>query len=153
MTTITANARATGIVTGAAAHSVCRPAAGSATRPATRPATRRAAQPATQPTVRAVRLTRRGRMLRSIVLGLVLVAAVLVAAVAWGPGVVASSGSGEPVPVRTVTVQPGQTLWDIAAASGLGGDPRDVVARIQDLNALPDAGRVQVGQTVAVPLR
>ena len=100
----------------------------------------------------AVRLTRRGRVLRSLVLAPVLVAAVLVAVVAWGADVVASSGGGKPVPVRTVTVQPGQTLWDIAADSGLGGDPRDVVTRIQDLNALSDPGDLQVGQSVAVPL-
>ena len=99
-----------------------------------------------------VRLTRRGRVLRSLVLAPVLVAAVLVAVVAWGADVVASSGGGKPVPVRTVTVQPGQTLWDIAADSGVGGDPRLVVARIQDLNALPDAGDLQVGQSIAVPL-
>ncbi len=106
----------------------------------------------TSATRRSVRLTRRGRVLRSLLLGLVVVTAVLVAAVAWGPGVVATSGAGEPVPVRTITVQPGQTLWDIAADSGIGGDPRDVVRQIQQLNALPDAGALQVGQQVAVPL-
>lgn len=110
------------------------------------------ALPRPRPRVPAPRLTRRGRALRSVLLGLVLVTAVLVAAVAWGPGVVATSGSGQPVPVRTVTVQPGQTLWDIAAGSGIGGDPRDVVVRIQDLNALSDPGQLQVGQSLAVPL-
>ena len=118
--------------------------------PRVRPAA--AAVPRPRPRVPATRLTRRGRMLRSLVLGLVLVTALLVAAVAWGPSVVATSGGGDPVPVRTVTVQPGQTLWDIAAGSGLGGDPRDVVARIQDLNALSDPGQLQVGQSLAVPL-
>jgi LysM repeat protein len=102
--------------------------------------------------VLSARLTRRGRRLRSFVLGLVLVTALLVTAVAWGPSVVATAGAGQPVPVRTVTVQPGQTLWDIAADSGLGGDPREVVARIQRLNALADPGHLQVGQSLAVPL-
>lgn len=125
--------------------------------PAARPVHQRVRRPAAvlprpRPRVPAARLTRRGRALRSLLLGLVLVAAVLVAAVAWGPGVVATAGGSQPVPVRTVTVQPGQTVWDIAADSGLGGDPRDVVARIQDLNALADPGRLQVGQTLAVPL-
>lgn len=101
----------------------------------------------------AVRLTRRGRALRSLVLGLVLLAAVLVATVVWVPSVVATSSSGHPVPVQTVTVQPGQTLWDIAIGSGLGGDTRDVVHQIQDLNALSDPGDLQVGQSVVVPLR
>jgi hypothetical protein len=53
-----------------------------------------------------LRLTRRGRMLRSAVLALVLFVAVLLAAVAWGSDVVATSDGGQPVPVRTVTVQP-----------------------------------------------
>jgi LysM repeat protein len=99
-----------------------------------------------------LRLTRRGRMLRSAVLALLLVVALLLAAVAWGSDVVATSGGGQPVPVRTVTVQPGQTLWDIAADSGVGGDPRDVVSRIQDLNSLSDPGALQIGQSLAVPL-
>jgi LysM repeat protein len=99
-----------------------------------------------------LRLTRRGRMLRSALLMFVLVVAVLVAAVAWGSDVVATSGGGQPVPVRTVTVQPGQTLWDIAADSGVGGDPRDVVSRIQQLNSLADPGALQIGQSLAVPL-
>jgi nucleoid-associated protein YgaU len=125
--------------------------------PAARAVQQRVGRPAAvphrpRPRVPAARLTRRGRVLRSLLLGLVLVTAVLVAAVAWGPGVVATSGDGQPVPVNTVTVQPGQTVWDIAADSGLGGDPRDVVARIQDLNALSDPGQLQVGQSLAVPL-
>jgi len=99
-----------------------------------------------------LRLTRRGRMLRALVLGLVLVAALLAGMVVWGADVVATSGGGQPVPARTVTVQPGQTLWDIAAASGVGGDPRDVVATIQDLNALADPGDLQIGQSLVIPL-
>jgi len=104
------------------------------------------------PRRRPVRLTRRGRMLRSLVLAVVVLTAVLAAAVVWGPSVVATSGTGEPVPVRTVTVQPGQTLWDIANDSGIGGDPRDVVEQIEQLNGLSDAGALQVGDQLAVPL-
>lgn len=95
----------------------------------------------------SLRLTRRGRLL----LTLVLLIGMLALAVAWGPSVVATDGAGEPVPVRTVTVQPGQTLWDIAAASGLGGDPRAAVYEMQRLNGLDDAGLLQVGQQLAVP--
>jgi hypothetical protein len=95
----------------------------------------------------SLRLTRRGRLL----LTLVLLIGMLALAVAWGPSVVATDGAGEPVPVRTVTVQPGQTLWDIAAASGLGGDLRAAVYEMQRLNGLDDAGLLQVGQQLAVP--
>ncbi len=123
-----------------------------ATGQVARRADRRPVRRTSRPVVPPARLTRRGRVLRSVVVGLVVVAAVLVAAVAWGPSVVATARAGEPVPVRTMTVQPGQTLWDIAADSGIGGDPRDVVSRIQDLNALSDPGDLQVGQSLAVPL-
>lgn len=95
-----------------------------------------------------VRLTRRGRLL----LTLLLLAGLLALGVALGPQVVAAGGTGEPVPVRIVTVQPGQTLWDLAAASGRPGDPRAVVAEIQRLNALDDAGALQVGQSLVVPV-
>ncbi len=129
-------------ITVVSAGFVNRPGTRSATRPVTRSVT------STAP----VRLTRRGRLLRSVLLAVALLVVLLVALVAWGPGVVATSGGGTPDQVRTVTVQPGQTLWTIAADSGLGGDPRDVVREIQDLNALTDPGTLQVGQTLAVPL-
>lgn len=95
----------------------------------------------------AVRLTRRGRLLLTVLL----LAGLLALAVSLGPQVVATDGAGQPVPVQTVTVQPGQTLWDIAAASGVDADTRAVVAEIQQLNALADAGDLQVGQSLAVP--
>jgi predicted Zn-dependent protease len=54
------------------------------------------------------------------------------------------------VPVRYVTVAPGETLWSIAGQVAPGADRRDTVHRIVDLNALRDA-QLQVGQRVAVP--
>ncbi len=117
---------------------------------------RRPAPAATRSSVRSsvqssgrssVRLTRRGRLLIFVSVLLMLLAT----AVAVGSSVVATSGAGEPIQVRTVTVQPGQTLWDIALASGVGGDPRDAVHEIEQLNHL-DGAAVQIGQTLDVPV-
>ncbi len=93
-----------------------------------------------------LRLTRRGRL----VLVLSVLCLVLLATVAVGSSVLATSTSGEPLEAARVTVQPGQTLWDIAASSGAGGDLRDTVYRIQQLNHL-DGAELQIGQTLEVP--
>jgi hypothetical protein avisC_10475 len=54
-------------------------------------------------------------------------------------------------PVSTVTtvVRPGQSLWEIAAASGTS-DVAGTVARIVELNDLQDT-TVRAGQTLEVP--
>ena len=95
-----------------------------------------------------LRLTRRGRLL----MFMLLLVAALAAAVALGPSVVATSEPGEPVPVRTVVVQPGETLWDIASRADPTGNVGNLVHRIAELNALPSTGDLQIGQEVAVPL-
>jgi LysM repeat protein len=100
---------------------------------------------------RPTRLTRRGRLAVSLIALLASVTVVLAAAVALGPSVIATDGVGEPVPVRTVTVQPGQSLWDIAAASGTSPDVRNAMYDIRQLNHLSTA-ELQVGQTLYVPI-
>ncbi|MBA2446138.1 MAG: hypothetical protein H0V49_12515 [Nocardioidaceae bacterium] len=97
--------------------------------------------------VGGVRLTRRGRLVFLVVvlaLGLVLTTML--------------SGRAEstiemqqPVASETVVVEPGQTLWDLAADVAPDRDPREVVADIVDVNALDDAGAVPVGQSLYLP--
>ena len=93
-----------------------------------------------------LRLTRRGRLL---VLGLGLAAAM-------GLGLYAASvstASDHPEPTRTITVQPGQTLWDIssrAAAATGSGDVRSMMSHVEAINHL-DSGSLQVGQHLRVP--
>jgi len=94
----------------------------------------------------AVALTRHGRL----VVFLTVLVTVLAATVAVGPAVVATASAGDPIEVRTVTVQPGQTLWDIAVASA-SGDPRDAVHEIEQLNHL-DGAEIQIGQSLDVPV-
>ena len=95
-----------------------------------------------------LRLTRRGRL--AILLGTVL--ALVVLAVVLGSTTVATDEAGAPVPATTVTVLPGQTLWDIAAeANPEGQDIRTTVAEIMRLNSMESAGELQSGSQIAVP--
>ena len=93
-----------------------------------------------------VRLTRRGRL---VVLGLGLAATM-------GLGLYAASVStanDHPEQTRTVTVQPGQTLWDIssrAAATSGSGDVRSMMSHLEAINHL-DSSSLQVGQHLRVP--
>jgi len=93
-----------------------------------------------------LRLTRRGRL---VVLGLGLAAAL-------GLGLYAASvstASDHPEPTRTITVQPGQTLWDIssrAAAATGSGDVRSMMSHVEAINHL-DSGSLQIGQHLRVP--
>lgn len=95
----------------------------------------------------SLRLTRRGRLV--VFLGGLALA--LSAFLAWGPSVVATSEQGEPTPVRVVTVQPGDTLWEIAARANPGGNVGDTVDEIAELNALSSTGDLDVGQHLSVP--
>jgi len=57
----------------------------------------------------------------------------------------------DPVVYETVIVQPGQSLWQIAADAAPNVDPRSTIARIVDLNGLTSAGDVRGGQQITVP--
>jgi LysM repeat protein len=95
----------------------------------------------------ALRLTRRGRVLVTLVLLVVAAAAVLL----LRAPATASTGSTSHAPVaRSVTVAPGQTLWEIAREARPGVDPRDTVDRIMEMNGLSSAS-VQAGRQLFVP--
>jgi hypothetical protein len=91
-----------------------------------------------------VRLTRRGRL---VVLGAGLLAAL-------GLGVLGATNAlagDRPEPTRVVTVQPGQTLWDLASSlTPVGGDVRSTMSHLEALNHLDSAG-LQAGQHLRVP--
>ncbi len=93
-----------------------------------------------------VRLTRLGRLLVSLTLFTVACTAVAVLA---GPAL--STGATHHAASHTVVISSGETLWDIAQRVAPGEDPRAVIDDIVDLNALPDAGAVRVGQQIEVP--
>ncbi len=95
-----------------------------------------------------MRLTRRGRLV--VLLGALVVVAFLV--VGLGPSVVASSERGDVPATTVVTVQGGQTLWQIAAEANPSGDPRETVEDIMRMNSLSSAGELQMGRELAVPV-
>jgi len=117
--------------------------------PSRQPAARRIRVAAAKPrrTVpRAVRLTRRGRT----VLVLAFLGLALALMIPFGGWATASLTGGSPEPVRVVEVQPGDTLYGIAADLAQPGQIRAMVHRIQELNSLP-GGQIVEGQKLAVP--
>lgn len=99
------------------------------------------------PAVR-LRLTRRGCLVLFVAAVLVLGLAGLV-----GARAVVADAPPQPMEVRAVVVEPGDTLWSYA--SGLtpaGEDVRDVVAQLVEMNEL-DASTLTVGQTLVLPVR
>lgn len=57
-----------------------------------------------------------------------------------------------PPTYASVTVQPGQTLWEIAIERAPGVDPRRTVARLVALNGLADADAITAGDRLNVPV-
>lgn len=104
--------------------------------------------PAARRPVRAprVRLTRRGRA----VFFVVFLAVALAAMTALGSWAAASREAGTPEPVRIVEVQPGDTLYGFASQVATPGHVQDMVAHIEQLNAL-DGPELQPGQRLAIP--
>ena len=92
----------------------------------------------------APRLTRRGRVL------LVLLVALLTSA-AFSAGRASVQAATEAAPaLPIVTVQPGETLWEIAERVAPQADRRETVAQLSRLNDLP-GGRLRAGQRLVVP--
>lgn len=104
--------------------------------------------PISRPVAGQVRLTRRGRVVVFVAALLV----VLAAALFLGATSVASQDSGTPTQTEVVVVGAGDTLWEIASDAADGGDVREMVHQIRELNAL-DSSVVQSGQELHVPVR
>jgi hypothetical protein len=105
----------------------------------TQPARTRAAGP--------LRLTRRGRLVAT----LVLLAGFLAGGVLLAGGL-ASAGTepGAAATAQRVIVAPGETLWGIAEREAPGTDPRDTVAEILELNHLQSSA-VEAGSVLLLP--
>ena len=95
------------------------------------------------------RLTRRGRLARTIV--------VLSLSVVMVAGFAATSGANQEAPVTSaapsysvVVVAPGETLWSVAAAYATG-DVQGFVTQIREINNLKGYD-LQAGQRLRVPL-
>jgi hypothetical protein len=95
----------------------------------------------------AVRLTRRGR----IVMTLVFLGLVLAVLTVFGARSAATGETGSPVPTRTVEVGQGDTMWGIASAVAEPGHVREMIHQIEELNALSGPALVE-GQEIAIPI-
>lgn len=95
-----------------------------------------------------MRLTRRGRrLLTAISLSIVL-------SVSW-PALVNMAGAsntsmGNQQLTNWVTVQSGDTLWEIARSISPDRDPREVVWEIKQINALSDG--LITGERIRIPV-
>jgi hypothetical protein len=124
-----------------------RPRAG-VRRPAGRPAPRPARAAEARAEAAPLRLTRRGR----IVVTVLLLGLVLAALTVFGARSAATDEPGTPVKTRTVQVGEGDTLGDLASTAAAPGHVREMVLQIEQLNALPGPA-LQEGQKIAVPVR
>jgi hypothetical protein len=92
-------------------------------------------------------LTSRGR----VVLGLILTLMAIFVWVLFGSGTADAAGSSSGPATSVVVVQPGENLWSIAQDVDPQGDPRDLVIRIREMNAL-GSQHVFPGQSLIVPI-
>jgi hypothetical protein len=114
---------------------------------------------ASTPTTR-LHLTRRGRVVFTTLAAIPLIVGALgfalnggIAAATGGMGQGAAQSTAvqfDAVQFDYVTVQSGQSLWELAESIGPTADPRDVIADIVSLNRLQSED-VQPGQRLALP--
>jgi LysM repeat protein len=95
-----------------------------------------------------LRLTRRGRAVLTTLAGIPIVAGSLFLSLTGVPAVASSEVSR--VPLQSVTVESGQSLWAIAQAVAPTADPREVIDSIMRLNQLSSYDVVP-GQELAIP--
>jgi hypothetical protein len=105
---------------------------------------------AARPPSPTLRLTNRGRVVLTAFAATPLVIAALVFSLNGGGATATLEGSS--VAFDYVTIQSGQSLWQIAEELAPRADPREVIAEIVKLNALGSAD-VYAGQELAIPAR
>ncbi|HEY0261311.1 MAG TPA: LysM peptidoglycan-binding domain-containing protein [Lacisediminihabitans sp.] len=132
---------------GATIRSAGRPRSASQTRSAAQARSAARGASATHGGVR-LRLTRRGRVVLTTLAALPLVIAAFAFALNGG-GATATDHAGSTT-FEHVTVQSGQTLWQLAGEIAPSADPRDVITAIVQLNNL-GSGDVQAGEQLAIP--
>ena len=95
-----------------------------------------------------LRLTQRGRAVLTILAATPLVIAAFLFAINGGGATASLEGSSEAL--EYVTVEPGQSLWQLAEDLAPQSDPREVIAKLVQFNQL-DGTDVYAGQELAVP--
>lgn len=97
-----------------------------------------------------LRLTRRGRAVLTTLAAIPLIAAAL--AFGLNGGMATATSTGSSTAFQYVTVEAGQSLWQLALQIAPSADPREVISDVVQLNQLASAD-VQVGQRLAIPAR
>ena len=100
------------------------------------------------PVVPRLRLTRRGRVVFATLAAIPLVIAGLVFGLG-ASGAVATQDGGA-ASLTWVTVDGGQSLWDLAAEIAPAEDPREFAAQVVSFNHL-SSSEVEAGQELAIP--
>lgn len=119
-------------------------------RPAALSTMARSTAPAPTAIVRSsrLRITARGRAVLTTIVVAPLVAIALAFALNGGAAT-ATSGSST-ADFDYVTVEPGQSLWELAESIAPGADPRDVISDVMRLNSL-SGSTVHPGERLAIP--
>lgn len=97
-----------------------------------------------------LRLTRRGRLVLSSIFVVPLAALTLATALSGGMATANSDIASDSF--EYVTVQAGQSLWEVAESIAPSSDPRDVISDIVRLNQLQNA-ELHPGDQIAIPAR
>ncbi|TFC00440.1 LysM peptidoglycan-binding domain-containing protein [Cryobacterium adonitolivorans] len=105
--------------------------------------------PATPPTSH-LRLTRRGRAVFTTLAAVPLVLGAIVITVNGGMAAAEGTAGIGAAAFDYVTIEAGQSLWQLAESVAPSQDPRDVIADIVNLNQLSSEA-VQPGQRLALP--
>ena len=101
-----------------------------------------------RPAAPKLRLTTRGRAVLTTLTATPLVIAAFMFALNGGGATASLEGST--VPFEYVTVEPGQSLWQLAEGIAPQSDPRDVIAELVEFNQLSGTD-VYAGQELAIP--
>ncbi len=97
-----------------------------------------------------LRLTRRGRVVMRLAIGL-LGSAVVATVVLLGGGAAMAGREAAVIPIDHHVVHSGESLWGIATQVAPQVDPRETVAQIVELNDLSGV-QVRAGMRLAVPV-
>lgn len=95
-----------------------------------------------------LRLTPRGRRFFTVLVSFPLVVGAFWFAMNGGGAIATLEGSE--AGFEYVTIQPGESLWQLAEQLAPQADPRDVIAEVMQLNQL-DSADVFAGQELAIP--
>jgi hypothetical protein len=107
----------------------------------------------TAPATSRLRITRRGRLVLTSLVVSPLIALGVVAGVNATSAIATSEGAGSSTSIVEfdyLTINAGESLWQVAERIAPASDPRDVIAEIVSLNQLTSSA-VEPGQRLAIP--